>query len=474
MFDDCIGRHAAAIPERTAILWKGGKVSFAKFEADIGRAAYELRDLQVAAGESVAVALRNTYLEWVAVMALARLGIASAPAADTQSRYTISDRIENRAGQSVLVVDEAWTTRVLEGPNRAVPRVAVDPDALGRVFRTSGTTAAPKRVGMSWRAIDAMIAGSAEAYGQTCGPWYLTTGPHTSFEFDLALTAWRCGHAVATGMATIPDNILALRPRLLALLPVHIGFLLDSLPPGLSKWPLRIVTAGAPMPDRLARETIARLTADLVIQYGSTETAGVASAPWQVMAGVRGAAGILRPGCHARALDERGRPLPPGANGRLSFRTNQLADGYLGDPVLTAEQFQGGWFVSNDFGHVRQDGLLVIEGRIDDVMNLGGHKTMPAIIEDALSTYPGIGEVVAFAIPTQSGLDSCGLAIVRDADFDPSGLRKALGRRLSPLQTIRWFVCDAIPRNERGKVDRNLLRSRLLGEAGEKRKLKAR
>jgi acyl-CoA synthetase (AMP-forming)/AMP-acid ligase II len=135
--------------------------------------------------------------------------------------------------------------------------------------------------------------------------------------------------------------------------------------------------------------------------------------------------------------------------------------GYIGEPEATAERFRDGWFYTNDVGRRLPDGRIVLEGRADERMNLGGGKFMPGVLEAAALECAGVRDCAAFAAPDEAGLDVCWLAVVADPAFDRAGLVPHLARYPNlPPPKFAWI--DAIPRNAMGKVERTKLRDLLL------------
>lgn len=456
MIDDIIRYRAALNGDAPAFVGPEATRSFAQLEADIRRAVYELRDFRVPPGEAAAVAIKHPYIQWVIILALARLGIASAPPHDTWTRFRITTEKTNEAEHG-LILSSGDVERIIGGPDRPYVHARADPDALGRVALTSGTTGTPKRVAISWRAIQGHAVQAMLLNSDIPGPWLITMGLQTISGYRHALAAWTMGKSVVSDVGPSPRIIAALKPGLLVLNPVHLVLLLDQIP-GQARWPVRVLCGGSATPLTLIRRLCRDFSADVILRLASTEAGQIASATPQMIEEEPRAVGYASPGVEVRIVDEDWNALPAGRTGRFCIRTDRLASGYLDDPELTDQCFRDGWFLSRDVGQRRPNGLLILEGRTDDVMNLGGHKVSTSQIEDLALQAPGVIDAAAFPFQSEAGVDQCGLAVVRGAEFDPARLREHLRSVLRHVQEVQLLLCDSLPHTPTGKVDRMKLK----------------
>jgi acyl-coenzyme A synthetase/AMP-(fatty) acid ligase len=103
--------------------------------------------------------------------------------------------------------------------------------------------------------------------------------------------------------------------------------------------------------------------------------------------------------------------------------------------------------------------LLTVEGRVDDVMNLGGVKVLPAWVEEAVMQCAGVEDAAAFALSDTSSVNSCYVAIVASSGVQQQDLEQALLKQTQHLCRLDVMMVEAIPRNATGKVDRKQLRA---------------
>lgn len=457
MFDRHVRVQAQNRPQAPAILMPTRTISFSEFDADIDRVTSTCAPLEAAVDEAVAVAVADPYMHCLALLALARLGIASAPGDDAACRLRIGDG--PAGGRPMLRLHPSDLAAAPPNePSRSV--VPPNPDALGRIVTSSGTTGERKRIGLSWRVIGARIDNAIQNYAVPEGPWIAATGAGTTFGFNIMLAAWAGGRAVVLGLPGAVDGatLARFRPRLVALIPAQLRHLLDSLGPAHPRMPLRVVAAAGAVPPPLARRTRALLTDDLQAHYGTTETGAVALASLRDIEASPAIAGRLLPSAEVEIVDEDGHLLAPGTLGHVRLRSDRSTNGYLDDPDRTERAFRNGWFHPGDMGRMSGDGVLFIEGRSDDLMNIAGHKILPLWIEQPALAVAGVRDAGACSLIDADGLERCWLALVGDRALDGTLLRNALARQLHFVVKIQVTFVPEIPRGALGKIDRIKLR----------------
>jgi long-subunit acyl-CoA synthetase (AMP-forming) len=143
-----------------------------------------------------------------------------------------------------------------------------------------------------------------------------------------------------------------------------------------------IISAGRPLPKSLSERVRARLCSNLIFYYGTTETSTVSSAPAHALTGVAGAAGYIAPDVSVRVVDDNGTIFEPGREGSVLVRTPVSVHGYFEELAETETPFRDGYFDTGDTGYVTPEKMLVITGRRKEILNLGGDKVSPRLIEE--------------------------------------------------------------------------------------------
>ncbi len=121
---------------------------------------------------------------------------------------------------------------------------------------------------------------------------------------------------------------------------------------------------------------------------------------------------------------------------------------------------------TGDLGFLDRAGRLTVTGRRDDIINRGGFKISPHLIEAAVLGHPGVSAAAAFPVPNEDLGSLVGLVVspVAGGEVTVKEVRAFLGtalpRRLWPDRIV---VAASIPTNDRGKVARRTLATVVLG-----------
>ncbi|GAA4296411.1 acetate--CoA ligase [Mycobacterium paraffinicum] len=230
---------------------------------------------------------------------------------------------------------------------------------------------------------------------------------------------------------------------------------------------------------RWYREVLGGNRTPIVDTWWQTETGAAMISPLPgVSDAVPGSATRPLPGISARVVDEQGNTV------ERSHDVGEHAQGYLvldqpwpamlrgiwGDRARYQETYWSrfaarGWYFAGDGARYDDDGNIWVLGRIDDVMNVSGHRISTAEVESALVGHSHVAEaavvgasdattgqaVIAFVILESHAVD-CGAELVAE-------LRAEVAREISPIAKPREIhVVPELPKTRSGKIMRRLLR----------------
>ena len=222
------------------------------------------------------------------------------------------------------------------------------------------------------------------------------------------------------------------------------------------------------------RDVIGGNKAPIVDTWWQTETGAIMISPLPGITHTKpGSAQVPLPGIVMEVLDDEGNKMGPGHGGLLTITEPwpSMLRGIWGDPERFKEtywsKFEGKYF-AGDGAKLDQDGDIWLLGRVDDVMNVSGHRLSTTEIESALVSHPFVAEaavvgakdettgqaVVAFVILRKSQEGSIG----SDADTSKI-LRDHVAKEIGPIAKPRTiFVVAELPKTRSGKIMRRLLR----------------
>ncbi|GAA3193819.1 MULTISPECIES: class I adenylate-forming enzyme family protein [Streptomyces] len=256
-------------------------------------------------------------------------------------------------------------------------------------------------------------------------------------------------------------------PSALAKLADHIESAAVDRPAGLRA----IVSAGEPLPDAVAARLEDRLQVPVLNQIGSTEV-GNAFCANGVTRRAAGTAGFVCPGYDVELRSAPDLPPPAGAS------AHKVGAVWVSGPTIppravtvngTKELLVDGWLETKDYGYWADNGGLVVVGRTDDFLHVGGISMSAVEIEAALSSCAGVEDCAVLA-PLVDGVSTLTALVVLapwagEPEESFAALRTDLRRQLEPFRVPkRWTPVAEIPRTGSGKIMRHELSSVLDGE----------
>lgn len=200
--------------------------------------------------------------------------------------------------------------------------------------------------------------------------------------------------------------------------------------------------------------------------YGLTETSGAGVGfPCDYLSVNRnGAAGKALPIPELFTADAEGKRLKAGETGELCVRGATVVRGYYGLGDLP-----GGVLRTGDVGMIDADGYVYVLDRIKDAINRGGEKIFSLEVENALMEMHGVRQAAVFALPDPYYGEIAAAAIVLKDGISATAdqIREFLGSRLAKFKIPeKVFFVDALPVNASNKVLKSSLRERFANAVG--------
>lgn len=185
-----------------------------------------------------------------------------------------------------------------------------------------------------------------------------------------------------------------------------------------------------------------------------------------------GSATMPVPGYDVRILDEAGQEAAPGEEGLIMVRM-PLPPGCMSGVWGSDEKFQQfylshtpGFYLTGDGGHFDEDGYLFVMGRVDDVINVAGHRLSTGEIEEIIAAHPDVAECAVIGVADElKGQIPRGLVVLKagvDRDHATIGaeLVERVRSQLGAVVSLRQVdVVSALPKTRSGKILRKSMRA---------------
>ncbi|SIT66006.1 propionyl-CoA synthetase [Ectothiorhodosinus mongolicus] len=184
-----------------------------------------------------------------------------------------------------------------------------------------------------------------------------------------------------------------------------------------------------------------------------------------------GTAGKPVPGYNVQILDDQGNLAPAGEMGRIMIKlplppaclpTLWQNEARYRESYLSAEP---GYYLTGDSGYMDEEGFLYVMGRIDDTINVAGHRLSTGAMEEVLASHPDVAECAVIGVQDQlKGALPMGLVVIKSGvSKDEDTLRKELvglvREQIGPVAAFKLVaVVGRLPKTRSGKILRAVMR----------------
>jgi amino acid adenylation domain-containing protein len=485
-----VAGHAAAAPGRDAVLDGETSLSYGELDARANRLAHRLREADAGPGAPVGLCMDRSAAMIIGLVGILKAGAAYIPLNYEHPKARIAQQLSTAGARAIVTIDDlvarlpecdAEVVSLDREPDRAAidtaPELEIGGDDLAYVIYTSGSTGQPKGVAVTHANLANYAADIVARVGADREP--LSFGAVTAISTDLGNTsvfgALASGGtlvlvsperaadaaALATQLEQTPVDVLKITPS-------HLGALLAGADPRVL--PRRtLVLGGERAPWDLIDRVRGLSDCTILNHYGPTETTvGCCTYPVANAAGPHFPATVPigRPiaGTTCYVLDTRMQPVPIGVAGTLYVGGAGVAQGYVGQPELSAELFVADPFESTprarlyntgDIVRWLPGGALEFLGRADEQVKIRGYRVEPAEIETVLRREERIAEAAVLTPQGPGGERRLVAYYTARGDVSEEELRAQLAEQLPEFMIPSALVAlDAMPRTPSGKIDR--------------------
>ncbi len=364
------------------------------------------------------------------------------------------------------------------------PPARIDPESIAYVLFTSGSTATPKGVCVSHRALFHHLATLRRQFAYGSDTRLLNVLPlhHTDGLNHGPLTAFTCGGTVyrlarftLRHLELLVDSVYKERITHMIAVPTLLAMIAQMDPEfddAFDTADLRcVISSAAPLAPSLWEAFQTRFRTRVANVYGLTETVvgGLFCGPTDT--GFRLGTVGKPVDCVARVVDVDGACVAEGEIGELELRGNNLFSGYLADATTTAAAFRDGWFRTGDLTTRDPDGFFHVAGRRKNLIICGGYNVQPEEVTEVLVSMPEVVEAVTLGVPDETFGERvvCAVSLAEGSTTEEAALIAFCRRHLAPVKVpTRVHVLPLLPKGASGKIDSQQVRT-LIDAAGRRR-----
>ena len=313
--------------------------------------------------------------------------------------------------------------KILEGTSKDELPIELNPENLGELRYTGGTTGTPKGIMLPFRSAATVTRDLLMDYlgDLTSNDRWLAIQPlfHGAGWFNLPV--WVKGmtqyivndfHAEAALEVIEKEKITAIKT-----IPTVLMRLLDC--PDIRRRDIggikTIIYGGEPMPEKRLKEAMDIFGPVFMQLYGQTEvpmTISVLKKEDHRNEKLLKSVGKPCTMVKVRVVDQRSREVAPGEMGEIVVRGDHMMLGYLKNPEATNEVLIDGWVHTKDLGTINEEGYVFLSGgRTSDMIISGGENIFPKEIEQVLYLHPAVREACAFGIPDKKWGEAVAAAV---------------------------------------------------------------
>ena len=463
---------AAIVPDRTAVIYDGRRISFERLQERVNRLANGMAALGIGRGDRVAAMQTNCNQQLEIYFAAAQLDAIYVPInfrAKADELATMLSIVEPQllflgeryrdlapsdgsiAGDRIVMLDApaaggniGYDALLAGSDPEQVHFPEDDADDTTVIMFTSGTTSIPKGARLSHDSFATFLLSNVAPADPDAAETNLLTVPlyHVA-GMQAALAAVFGGRTLVVMPQFDPEGWLSLaaehRVNRAMLVPTMLKRVMEH--PRFAEYDLSaldVITYGAAaMPLPVIRDAIAAFPgARFINAFGQTETAStitmlppddhiLAGEPEEIERKLRRLTSIGKPldDVEVMIVGEDGGPVPLGETGEIVARGPRIMTGYWqpGDADAgsgsssSSDTIRDGWLYTGDLAWQDADGYIYLAGRARDFIKRGGEMIAPEEVEQALAEHPGVDEAAVIGIPDLEWGEEVRAVVVRSA-----------------------------------------------------------
>lgn len=454
-------------------------ISYRELGRRVSGALQALRALGVKKGDRVLLAAARDFSFIYLYLAMHCAGVIVAPL-DPRTPIERYEAIYDTLRPRLAIWPDAKMPESLDSSkfnspsDKPVELEETDWDALSDIMFTSGTTGAPKGVKLNYGTIASAINNINSYIGNTAEDTELCPMP-LSHSFGLARI--RC--ILYAGGTLVLEEGISSPKRLFSAMEKHRVTGLSMVGPawlmlkklsgkrlGAFAGQLRYFELGSAAISPEEKSALATLLpgARVCMHYGLTEASRAAFLDFNADAEKLESVGRASPLCDIAIFSDDGQKLPAGEAGEVCVRGSMVTPGYLDGAHNQGAFHPGGYFRTGDLGRLDEKGHLYLNGRLKEIINVGGEKVSPAEVEKIIESLPEVEEAACVGMPDPvlGEVVAAFYVPAPGAVLDEADALSKIGERLESFKKPKVLkAIPELPRTVSGKIQRMALKELL-------------
>lgn len=346
--------------------------------------------------------------------------------------------------------------------------ISIDPNDEAMIIYTSGTTGKPKGVLLTQHNLimDAHYIGTWFHFTDETRMMCILPLFHVNGEVVTMMTPMYVGGSVVLNRrfsaSTFWKYIAGYGVHVFSTVPTILSILLANPKPAEDISSLEFGICGAaPLPVEVHKQFEATFNVPIYEGYGLSETTCYSTFnPPDTSKRKIGSIGVAV-GNEVAIWNENNEPVPPGVEGEIVVRGQNVMKGYFKNPEANEKAFAEGWFHSGDWGRMDEDGFFYILDRVKDMIIRGGENIYPREIDEVLYQHPKIEAAATIGVPDPKyGEEVKSFVVLKPGEYmTEAEVIAYCHEHLADFKCPKMVAfIDEIPKGPTGKLLRKALR----------------
>lgn len=459
-----IYNQARINPSGIAVDYAGKNLTFLDLNYNIAQFSEQLTEYGITLGDIVLTCYATDKLtELVISLSLSNIGAISCsiggyqnPKVSFQPKFIITDKIF--LTPEYIKVHSFTRSDIKKADNKHLAQAPLTntEDKISRLVLTSGTTGHKKAVPLTSTQIFMRAMQGANLFSSISNEISLF-GLSTIGGYLSTIRSLIAGKVFYPDIRDIESAIIQNKIGIISGSPIQIYQILPILNRVRSRSLSHILVGGSKVPQTLIKHINSNLGISLLDYYGASEVGGVYISvhhPGQPKPNL-----LYLDEVKIQAVDIDDAPLPANTSGLIRIRTPFMSAGYFNENEASNKHFRNGWFYPGDTGVINEKNEISIIGRVSEIINVGGVKIDPNLIDDFINQLPGVKDCATFGLCDKSGLEQIAIAITPVNKLNLIAIKKLVVKKFGiNLEPKFFFRVNSIPRNAMGKILRGDLK----------------